>query len=92
MREAWELARALGPGVEDFYWSDYEGLPRGASQWVAVAELLKRNRPFAAVQIVGLNLHALAILLLAVVVKAPQRGLRMCEGRTVGLGSRHSAS
>jgi hypothetical protein len=55
--EAWELARELGPSVEDSYWVNFDGLPRGPSQWVAVEKLLKHDRPFAAIQIVGLNLH-----------------------------------
>jgi hypothetical protein len=41
--EAWELARELGPSVEDSYWVSFDGLPRGPSQWVAVEKLLKHD-------------------------------------------------
>jgi hypothetical protein len=54
--QAWELAHELGPSVEQFYWASFDGLPRGASQWVAIEKLIENDRPFAAIQIIGLNL------------------------------------
>lgn len=55
--QAWDLARELGPRIEQFYWTNFDGLPRGSSQWVAIQRLLEIDRPFAAIKIVGLNLH-----------------------------------
>jgi hypothetical protein len=55
--QAWNLAHQLGQAVEKSYWANFDGLPRGAPQWVAVERLLENDRPFAAIQIIGLNLH-----------------------------------
>ena len=54
--EAWQLAAELGHEVERFYWEAFDGYPNGEEQWLAARKLIEFDRPFGAIQIIGMNL------------------------------------
>jgi hypothetical protein len=51
--KAWTLAADLGPEVEASLWDNFRGFARGDEVWVAAGKLIERDRPFAAVQVIG---------------------------------------
>ena len=51
--KAWTLAAELGPEVEASLWDNFRGFARGDDVWVAARKLIERDRPFAAVHVIG---------------------------------------
>jgi hypothetical protein len=83
-RTMWALAARLGPEAEAAYWRDFYGFPEtGEEAAEAVGHLLARNRPWAAIDLLGMEVHhrrpldpeqAMRALSLAATATPPQAG------------------
>jgi hypothetical protein len=57
-RTMWVLAARLGPEAEAAYWRDFYGFPEtGEEASEAVGHLLEQNRPWAAIDVLGMEVH-----------------------------------
>jgi hypothetical protein len=57
-RTMWALATRLGPEAEAAYWQDFYGFPEtGEEAAEAVGYLLEHNRPWAAIDVLGMEVH-----------------------------------
>jgi len=54
----WDLAARLGPEAEAAYWRDFYGWPEtGEEATEAVSHLVDRDRPWAAIDLLGMEVH-----------------------------------
>jgi hypothetical protein len=57
-RTLWALARRIGPAAEDAYWHNFYGFPQTSEEAAeAVDRLLDRGRPYAAIDVLGMEVH-----------------------------------
>lgn len=62
-RTLWGLAARIGPGAEDAYWREFYGFPETSEEASeAVGQLLDRGRPYAAVDVLGMEVHKMRTL------------------------------
>lgn len=57
-RAMWSLAARVGPEAESAYWRDFYGFPEASEQAAeAVGQLLERNRPWAAIDVLAMEVN-----------------------------------
>lgn len=57
-RTMWALAARLGPEAEAAYWQDFYGFPETGEEAIeAVGYLLEHDRPWAAIDVLGMEVH-----------------------------------
>ena len=57
-RTLWSLAARIGPAAADAYWRDFYGFPETTEEAAeAVGQLLSRGRPYAAIDVLGMEVH-----------------------------------